>query len=158
MRLGAVKTFDYHSQSCGKNIENFTKGTLAYVLDCISSAETMTMCYEAIGASGGKYVALEPFSTRIKYTRRNVHADWIMAITIFGVPVKLDGVYGRTAVPEHRILASRIFHLAENLMDQQLLDSPPFETRAGGLEAVPRGIEDMRMGRRDRGKLVYRMG
>lgn len=41
------------------------------------------MCYEAIGNCGGRYIALDPVSTHIKYTRRDVLADWIIAITMF---------------------------------------------------------------------------
>lgn len=154
-RLGAVETFDYHDSSCGTNINRFTKGSLPYALDCISSAETMTMCYEAIGACGGRYVALEPFSTHIKYTRRDVLADWIMALTIFGEPVKLAGVYGRPTMLQHRCLASRLFTLVESLLSQGILMSTDYEVFQGGLEAIQEGIEKIRRGRDNGRKMVY---
>ncbi|KUI64260.1 Enoyl reductase LovC [Cytospora mali] len=153
--LGAVETFDYHSPACGMEINHYTKGNLAHVLDCISTAETMSMCYEAIGTSGGRYVALDPISTHVKYSRRDVLADWIVAVTVFGAPVKFGGVYGRPVMPRHRALASRLFVMVERLVEQGLLKAPPFKVRSGGLEAVATGIDDVRKGRVKGGKLVY---
>lgn len=136
-------------------INHYTKGALAHVLDCISTAETMKMCYEAIGTSGGRYLALDPISTHVKYTRRNVLADWMVAFTVFGAPVKFGGVYGRPVMPRHRELAPRLFALVEILLEQGMLKAPPFEVRSGGLEAVAGGIDDVRKGRTNGGKLVY---
>ncbi|KUI61326.1 Enoyl reductase LovC [Cytospora mali] len=139
--LGAVETFDYRSPACGMQINHYTKGKLSRALDCISTAETMSMCYEAIGASGDRYLALDPISTHVKYTRRDVLADWMVAFTVFGAPVKSGGVYGRPAMPQHRALASRLFALVERLIEEGMLKAPPFQVRSGGLEAVAGGVK-----------------
>lgn len=100
--LGAEEAFDYHSATCGSDIRSYTKNTLAHALNCITESNTTKICYEAIGTAGGKYVALDPYSAVIKYTRRNVKAEWLMAFSLFGKPVRLAGVYGRPARPKDR--------------------------------------------------------
>jgi aspyridone synthetase trans-acting enoyl reductase len=153
--LGAVEAFDYHSPRCSSEICNYTNNSLAHSFDCITEAATMKICYEAIGSGGGKYVGLEPFSTHVQYTRRDVRAEWLMARTLFGKPVNLKGVYGRPARPQDRQFAAAWFPLAERLLAQGLLRPHPIELRTGGLEAVLDSIEDLRKGRVRAKKLVY---
>ncbi|KAH8817005.1 chaperonin 10-like protein [Xylogone sp. PMI_703] len=153
--LGAVEAFDYHSPRCGADIRSFTENNLAYAFDCITEAASMKMCYEAIGSEGGKYIGLEPFSTHIQYTRRDVKAGWLMARTLFGKVVHLDGAYGRPAHPQDREFAARWYPLAEQLLAQGQLKPHPIEVRTGGLEALLDGIEDLRKGRVRAKKLVY---
>ncbi|KAI9655972.1 MAG: putative secondary metabolism biosynthetic enzyme [Bathelium mastoideum] len=155
--LGAEKVFDYHSPSSGSDIRTYTNDSLAHVFDCVTDAETMKMCYDTIGASGGKYVALDPFVTRIQYSRRDVQADWLMIYSLFGNPVRLAGVYGRPARPQDREFASRLFPMAETLLSQGLLKPHPMEIRTGGLKSVACGIDDLRAGRVRARKLVYPM-
>ncbi|KAI9699172.1 MAG: putative secondary metabolism biosynthetic enzyme [Bogoriella megaspora] len=153
--LGAEQVFDYRSPSCGADIRSYTSNSLAHVLDCVTDAETMKMCYEAIGAPGGMYVAIDPFATRIQYSRRDVRADWLMIYSLFGNPVKLAGVYGRPAQPQDREFASRLFPMAEKLLSQGLLRPHPIEIRTGGLKTISYGIDDLRAGRVRAKKLVY---
>ena len=115
------------------------------------------MCYEAIGAPGGRYVAIDPFVTRIQYSRRDVQADWLMIYSLFGDPVKLAGVYGRPARPQDREFASHLFPMAETLLSQGLLKPHRMEIRTGGLKTVTHGIDDLRAGRVRAKKLVYPM-
>lgn len=98
MKYGARKVFDYASATCAKDIRAYTKDRLDCVLDCIGSAVTMAMCYQAIGSGGGRYTALEPYSERIKATRSEVKADWILAWTVNGERVALDGLYERPPI------------------------------------------------------------
>ncbi len=158
--LGAVATFDYHAATCAMEIRNYTDNALAHVLDCVTQAESMKLCYEAIGTSlpqGGRYVALDPFPTRIQYTRRDVRASWIMGLSLFGEPVRLAGVYGRPARPQDRAFTARLFgeHLLADLLAQGQLKPHPVELRSGGLAGVAEGIEDLRMGKVRARKLVY---
>lgn len=157
--LGAVATFDYHSPTCGADIRRFTQGSLELVLDCAPSSEgteSMRLCYAALGSKGGRYIALDVISTLVKYTRRDVSADWLMSLAMFGETVRLSGVYGRPARPELRALASRVFCAAEKLMMEGRLREPTFQAQTGGLGAVCDGIEVLRKGM-TKGKLVYPM-
>jgi len=152
---GAAETFDYHSPTCGIEISAYTNNTLSLVLDCVTEAASMKMCYEAIGPAGGHYVALDPFPTHVQYTRRNVHAEWIMVLSLFGGEVALDGVYGRPADPTARPFARGIFLMAEQLLHSRRLVPHPIEVRSGGLDGVKVGIEDLRRGGIRAKKLVY---
>jgi len=151
----AAETFDYHSPTCGTEIRVYTGNALAHVLDCVTDAATMKICYEGIGTAGGKYIALDPFATHVQYTRREVQANWLMIYSLFGKPVKLAGVYGRPASPEDRGFAARLFPIAEQLLSQGLLKPHPIEIRSGGLKGITDGIEDLRKGRVRAKKLVY---
>lgn len=155
LSLGAVETFDYHSPTCGMEIRNFTGNSLAHVVDCVTQAESMKLCYEAVGPAGGRYIALDPFPTRIQYTRREIEADWPVGYTLFGNPVKLSGAYGRRATPEDREFGKGMFVLAEEMLREGMLKPHPIEVREGGLEGVVKGIEDLRKGRVRAVKLVY---
>ncbi|POR35117.1 hypothetical protein TPAR_04686 [Tolypocladium paradoxum] len=92
--FGAAACFDYHSPTCGADIRVHTDNSLRHVLDCVTDAVTMKMCYEAIGSSGGTYIALEAITTTVKYTRRDVRADWLMAPSVLGAPVDRMGTMG----------------------------------------------------------------
>ncbi|KAI1126497.1 GroES-like protein [Nemania abortiva] len=152
---GAVACFDYHSPSCGADIRAWTDGHLAHVFDCVTDAATMKLCYDAIGSAGGMYVAIDPISTSVQYTRRDVRVNWLMVYSLIGEPLKLAGVYGRPASPEDRVFASRLFQMVENLMRDGKVRNHPTEIRTGGLEAITGGVEDLRMGRVKAKKLVY---
>ncbi|OKL62094.1 hypothetical protein UA08_02976 [Talaromyces atroroseus] len=143
---GAVACFDYNSPTCGADIREYTDNSLTSVFDCVTDATTMKMCYEAIGSSGGKYVALEAIATTIKYTRRDVAADWLMAPTILGTPVELPGAYGRPSTPEHRRFGTDLFLLAEKWIQKGEIKHHPLEIREGGLARIPTYVNDLRVG------------
>lgn len=157
LSLGAEETFDYDSPTCGIEIRNYTKNNLRHVLECVTQDKSMKMCYEAIGSEGGKYVALEPFSIHIQYTRRDVQAEWQNTWSLFGSPVRLSGVYGRPGRAEDRQFASVLFPVAERLIWDGLIKPHPIEIRTGGMEAIATGIEDLRNGKVKGRKLVYRI-
>ncbi|KAK8132174.1 alcohol dehydrogenase GroES-like domain-containing protein [Apiospora kogelbergensis] len=158
--LGAAACFDYRSPTCGADIRAWTNSGLAHVLDCVTDAATMEMCYEAIGTSladGGPaaYVAIDPLSTRVQYTRRDVRADWVMVYSLLGEPLPLPGVYGRPDSAADRAFGARLFELVEALIAQGRVKGHPVEVRPGGLEAVLGGIGELRMGNVRAKKLVY---
>ncbi|KAH7467953.1 hypothetical protein FOMA001_g14978 [Fusarium oxysporum f. sp. matthiolae] len=144
--FGASACFDYNSPTCGADIRLHTDNSLAYVVDCVTNVATMTMCYEAIGTQGGTYIALDAIANTVKYTRRDIRADWVMANTLLGEPCKLDGVYGRPSAPEHREFASHFFRLAERWLAEGKIRNHPLEIRTGGLESVDSGLQDLRDG------------
>ncbi|KAI0097581.1 GroES-like protein [Nemania sp. FL0031] len=151
---GAVACFDYHSPVCGADIRVHTDNNLKYVLDCVTDATTMKMCYEAIGASsGGNYVALETLATAVKYTRRDVRADWFLADCIMGYGVHMTGTYGRPPSPEYRLFGKQLFAVAENWLQEGSVRNHPLDVREGGLAAIPKLTDDMKLGK-VRGKKV----
>ena len=61
----------------------------------------MSICYAALSSkSGGRYPSLDPFSPRIASTRPEVHANWILAFTILGDVIALEGEFRREPTPE----------------------------------------------------------
>ena len=153
--MGAVKTFDYNSPSCGLWIRQYTGNSLGYVLDCITTADTMQMCYEAIGAAGGRYISLDPPPVRIKYSRRDIYADTVLALTLFGEFIRLPGYSSKRGAAGDRQIGARFSLIAQDLLNRGLLKPPALEIKTGGLEALGRGIDDVRKGRVKGRKLVY---
>ena len=143
---GAAACFDYRSPTCGADIRAYTTNSLKYALDCATDAPTMKMCYEAIGSFGGRYIALETIAQTVKYTRRDVYADWLMAPTITGASVELPGAYGRPSTSEHRKFGARLFALAEKLLQKGDIRNHPLDVRDGGLARVPAYVNDLRVG------------
>jgi aspyridone synthetase trans-acting enoyl reductase len=143
---GAAACFDYSSSTCGADIREYTNNSLVSVFDCVTDAPTMRMCYEAIGSSGGTYVALEAVTQVVKYTRRDVRADWLMTPTITGTPVLIPGLYGRPSTPEHRIFGAELFLLAEKLLHEGGIKNHPLDIREGGLARIPTYVNDLRVG------------
>lgn len=62
LKFGADKVFDYHDPACAADIRAYTSGQLAYALDCVSLADTTTLCYKAIGRAGGATSRSSPFA------------------------------------------------------------------------------------------------
>ncbi|EOA86427.1 uncharacterized protein SETTUDRAFT_110023 [Exserohilum turcica Et28A] len=142
---GAAACFDYHSASCGADIRSHTSNSLLYVFDCVTDTETMRMCYSALGSSGGKYIAIEALDCAIKYTRRDVVADWLMAPTIMGSPVLISGTYGRPSTPAHRRFGAAFFALVETLLREGKLKGHPVQMRDGGLAKIPTYVDNVRV-------------
>ncbi|KAJ5688509.1 Polyketide synthase enoylreductase [Penicillium macrosclerotiorum] len=126
-------------------IREYTDNILS-VLNCVTDAPTMRMCYEAIGSSGGTYIALEAVTQVVEYTRRDVRADWLMTPTITGTPVVVPGLYGRPSTPEHREFGAKSFLLAEKLLKDGELKNHPLDIRDGGLAKIPTYVNDLRVG------------
>ncbi|SPO05364.1 related to toxD gene [Cephalotrichum gorgonifer] len=155
-RFGAESVFDYHNPECAAQIKEYTKGELAYALDCVTQADTTQLCYAAMGRAGGRYLALEPYRDTIAQTRPlTVEASWMMILTIFGGKVALEGEYGRDECPEDRVFAARAFTAIQDLLDRGLIDAHPLKILPGGWEGVVGGVEAMRNQAMSGEKLVY---
>ncbi|KAI9687197.1 MAG: hypothetical protein M1820_010501 [Bogoriella megaspora] len=155
-RFGAEVAFDYHSPTVAADIRAYTHNELAYVLDCVSLAETTQMCYNAMGRAGGRYCSLEPFRAAVTQLRAlTIEPAWIFALTIFGEKIAMDGEYGRDAKPEHRELGVRAYEAVQALLDSGLIETHPARIVAGGWEEVIKGVEIIRQQSISGYKLVY---
>lgn len=152
--LGAAATFDYQSPTCGRDIRELTNDSLTLAIDCRSDSASMSICYEAIGAAGGRYVSLDPFPLR-GCVRRSVVPDWICAYTQFGRSIAWVPPYNLDQRPDDCRFAEEWYGLAQQLLDAGLLEGPTLERREGGLSSVPDGVSEVRMGKIKRRKLVY---
>ena len=152
--LGAVEAFDYHSPSCGTDIQEYTKDNLKYAFDCITETGSMKICYSAIGTKGGQYVALDPFPIR-GHTRRSIQPNWIIAFTVFNKPINWQRPFQRDARPRDREFAESWFQLAQTLLDDGGIKPHAHEKEGGGLAGVIDGMDRVRKGLVSGRKLVY---
>ncbi|KAL2810743.1 putative enoyl reductase [Aspergillus granulosus] len=153
--LGAEKTFDYASPTCGSEIHSYTRNNLRYALDCISTTASMKTCYEAIGSpGGGKYLALDPFPLHT-HTRRSIMPEWLFLFTQFGKPIAWKRPYDFPARPRDREVAGRWYRVAEKLLEEKLIRPPEYREEASGLQGVCDGLDQMRKGMAGGVKLVY---
>lgn len=121
----------------------------------------MPICYGAIGRAGGFYTALEPYPDRHK-TRKAIRDDWVMALSIYGKQVKLDGVYGREESPEDYAFGKEWFGIVQGTLDQGQLRAHPIVVDGGeggksGFEGVLEGVGRIRHKGMSGGKMVYRL-
>lgn len=151
---GAAACFDYHSPVCGADIRVHTDNKLKYVVDCVTDATTMKMCYEAVSSSGGRYIALDTVATNVKYTRRDIRADWFLADIIMGDGVHMTGTYGRPPSPKHRQFGKQLFAEAEKWLQDGSIRHHPLEIQDGGLAKIPEAMEVMKLGKVHAKKLV----
>ncbi|GLA26184.1 GroES-like protein [Aspergillus phoenicis ATCC 13157] len=155
-RFGAEAVFDYHDPDCAAAIRAYTKNTLAYALDCLALAETTQLCYGALGRAGGRYVTLEPFREAIAAQRpHTITPSWLLALTIFGRKVALDGEYGREANPEDREFGARLTEQVQGLLDEGKVDVHPVRVMGGGWQGVLEGVDLVRRQTVSGHKLVY---
>ncbi|RGP69489.1 alcohol dehydrogenase like domain-containing [Fusarium sporotrichioides] len=153
-RLGAKAWFDYKSPTCGADIREHTNDTLAYALDCITDTSSMAICYEAIGSSGGRYVALDAFPVR-GHTRRSVIPEWVCTPTQFGHAIRWTPPYDLEPRPRDLEYAEEWYPIAQQIVDEGKVEPPAVEVRKGGLGAVSEGMEQVRRGLIHGKRLVY---
>ncbi|KAJ9296561.1 hypothetical protein DTO271G3_5259 [Paecilomyces variotii] len=153
-QLGAEGTFDYHSPTCGSDLRDYTENRLAFAMDCISSTDSMQICYEAIGSAGGRYVSLDPFPLN-RHTRRSIRPEWVFLFTQFGRAIGWDAPYNFPARPDDRRSAERWYAEMEMILATGELVSHPFREETGGLSGVIEGIGAVSKGQMAGYKLVY---
>lgn len=150
---GAHITFDYHDQGCGKAVRELTGDSIECAVDCITTSESMRICYEAIGSKGGRYLALDQFPLR-QHIRRTVKPRWILTNTISGQPVDWKGAYKRGAKPHDREFAVSWFQECQKLLNDQKIQPHPLKVLHGGLDEVRRGLGELKQGRVSAQKIV----
>jgi aspyridone synthetase trans-acting enoyl reductase len=116
----------------------------------------MRCCYEAIGTSGGRYIALDPFPIR-NHTRRVIKPSWIIGYTIYGKPINWKRPFKREARPQDREFARRWYPVAQELLNKGLIKTHPLQEEGGGFEGVLVGAERSRKSQVSGVKLVYRI-
>ncbi|GKZ93593.1 hypothetical protein AnigIFM59636_006667 [Aspergillus niger] len=155
---GATAAFDYASRSCKEDIRAYTKGTLAFAMDCIADTHATTVCYGAIGGDGGRYCALDRFPPRLEGRRQDIQPEWIHSATIFGEDVQLAGSYHRTARPEDREFAIEWAHHCTHILARGELQTHPLQVQKGGLPRIIGDLPLLRSKQISGRKLVYPVG
>ena len=114
----------------------------------------MSICYEAIGSKGGRYMALNPFPLRI-HRRRSVQPDWVFMFTQFSQSIPWKRPYQRDPQPDDREFAQCWYEEVQQLLDAGKLVPFPHKEMVGGLTAVASGMDKVNKGGVAGYKLVY---
>ncbi|KAF3769435.1 GroES-like protein [Cryphonectria parasitica EP155] len=154
--FGAEEVFEYSDPECAAAIRKYTGNTLAYALDCVATAETTQLCYGAIGRAGGRYATVEPFRDAIAAQRpHTIKPSWLLALTVFGRKVALDGDYARDPSPEDHRLAVELTKQVQVWLDRGQISVHPVKIMTGGWDAVLEGVDIIRKQAVSGQKLVY---
>ena len=156
---GAHIAIDYHSPTCAAEIKTYSRNALKYALDTITTAQSLALCYAAIGRAGGKYTGLEMIPPELlDNARRTVKADWVLGVSMSGERIALEGAYGCEARPDRRAFGRTWFALLQGLLDGGQIRSHPPKVMSGGFEGVIDGIDLLRRRGVSGEKLVYFLG
>jgi len=140
-----------------KKIKAYTNNSLKYVIDCVSSAETMEFCYKCLGRTGGRMTTLEPPPSYIHTRKTSVVLDWVLGPALHGKPIGWPPPMGRDGDPSLREFAKTWFTTVQELLDAGKLRSHPLEMMPGGLQGVFEGTDLLRKNVISGKKLIYRL-
>ncbi|ETS86468.1 hypothetical protein PFICI_00296 [Pestalotiopsis fici W106-1] len=154
---GAAEVFDYNSADFVANVKSYTKNSLKYVIDCVSTAETMELCYACLGRTGGRLTTLEPPPSYIHTKPKRIHLDWVLGPALHGKAIGWPPPMQREGDPELREYGKRWFTTVQGLLDQGKLKAHPLKMMAGGLEGVFEGTDLLRNNAVSGQKLIYRI-
>ena len=139
--------------------KSYTKNNLRYALDCITTVESTALCFAALGRAGGKYFSLDPFAEHA-VTRATVKTDWVLGPCLFGEGSVWPEPYRRPPSKEDLAYGTRLWAVAQRLLDEGRLRHHPvrlLEGGGGGLEQVLVGMEMVRKGEFKGEKCVVRL-
>ena len=115
------------------------------MLDCITDAESIQLCYNAIGRAGGRYTCLE-FCPESLQTRKAVKPDFVLGYEMFGKRVVLGPQYSREANPKAHKAAVTWLADMQKLVDEGKIKSHPIRVIPGGFQGIINGLEILRKG------------
>lgn len=154
---GAEATFDYHDLDCAAQIRTHTKNGLRYALDCITTIQSMSICYAALGRVGGRYTALDPYPETVAATRKVVKAEWVIGPAMLGLDIAWPAPHGRKADADMFEFGQHWKVTVQELLDQSLIRTHPLIVRSGGLENVIESMQAIKMKMVSGEKLVCKM-
>ncbi|KAI0972281.1 hypothetical protein F4678DRAFT_429841 [Xylaria arbuscula] len=153
--FGADHVFDYNSETAADDIRALARNCLHFALDCITTPDTTKLCYAALGRSGGRYVAIDPYSEAVVSTRAVVHDDWVFGLEPLGDEIAWPAPHGRKPNPVAQDFLQKWHPTMKSLINRGLIRSHPQSIRDGGLAGALNGIEDIRQKRDGGKKLIY---
>lgn len=135
---GADVVLDYHDPHCAQNIQEYTHGSLRYVLDCVSTEISYKLISEALPESStvpAQVVTLLPTDT---WPRKDVTATAILAYTSLGKAFTKFGI-DFPAMPSHFEFGVKFWKLSHELLASGRIKPHPVALRSGGLGGIPNG-------------------
>ncbi|GES65932.1 enoyl reductase LovC [Aspergillus terreus] len=156
--FGADDVFDYNSPTCAEDIRALTRNSLRYALDCITTTDSMRLCYAALGRSGGRYTALDAYSEAVAGSRKVVRSEWVLGPEMLGEDIAWPEPHGRPANPDLKAFCIEWTRTLQTLLDRNLIRTHPLLVRDTGLEGVLGGFEEIRAKKVSGQKLIYTLG
>ncbi|WDK15630.1 alcohol dehydrogenase GroES-like domain-containing protein [Colletotrichum graminicola] len=137
---GAQAVFDRFDKDVAQRIKIYTRNNLKYALDCISNVESTTVCFNAIGRTGGRYVALEPFP-RHAANRAVVTTDFVIGPCIFGEGCTYPAPYAREPDEKLHAFGVELWEIAQKLVHEGKLHHHPVRILDGGFDGIQEGLK-----------------
>lgn len=153
--FGASEVFDYASPTVTSDIRTYTRNSLRLIIDCITTPDTTTLCYAAMGRAGGRYVALDPFSDTVAETRGVVRPSWVFGVEPLGGEIAWPAPHGRPANSDAQNFLEIWNPTMAGIVKRGLVRFHPQLIRDGGLEGALQGLDDLRSKRVAGKKLIY---
>lgn len=129
-------------------------------MDCITSAESVAICFAALARTGGRYACLEGLDSTFK-TRRAVRTKEVMGFEGLGVPIHLMGqnssFYSREVNEELFEVTIQFAVEMQALIDGGLIRAHPVLEVEGCWEGILRGLAKLQKGMVRGQKLVVRI-
>ncbi|RKK07592.1 hypothetical protein BFJ66_g16674 [Fusarium oxysporum f. sp. cepae] len=153
--FGADATFDYASPTAAQDIRAYTSNRLRLAIDCVTTPESSRLCYSAIGRTGGRYVALDPYSDAVAATRAVVRPSWVFGLEPLGDEIAWPSPHDRKPNRIAQDFLKAWNRTMQGLVDRKLIRFHPQLVRDDGLAGALEGLDDIRSKRVTGKKLIY---
>ncbi|KAL9097825.1 MAG: hypothetical protein Q9165_000151 [Trypethelium subeluteriae] len=158
--LGALRTFDYRSPSCGSEIRAHTSNKLHHVFDTISGSSSIQICRDAFSTDGNNFYAGFPMGAGLSdpSIETSIKTSIKVAYTALGEDVAFGESGPRfEASREDFEFAKKFVELSERLLEKGEIKPLRMRVGQGGLKGVLEGMGELRQGKVSAEKLVYRI-
>lgn len=156
---GASGTAPYTSPTCAEEIRSLSPGEpIRHVLDCITDADSASICFSAIGRAGGRYACLEECRDEWR-TRRAVRVKEVMGYETLGLDVRIPGstMYTRPSRSEAFERGQQWAAEMQRMLDEGLVKPHPIRELQGRWEGVLNGLVMLQESQVRGEKLVVRI-
>ncbi|KAF2157080.1 GroES-like protein [Myriangium duriaei CBS 260.36] len=150
--LGAEKAFDYRDPEVVAKIREYTGDNLHKVFDTISEGDSGRISGQALSSRGGGKIST--LLGGVNAGRDDVKVQATLAYSITGEDYEIRG-NKLPAAPQDFEFGKQFWALAEQLLADGKIKVHPPEVKAGGLDKIVEGLDDLRQGRVSGKKVVY---
>jgi ABC-type branched-subunit amino acid transport system substrate-binding protein len=142
--------------SCLDSVAEITKGQIRSSVDCISNTQSAAVCAAAMKSSGGIYISCTSSGPIIDNPR--VKTIKIVAFTVLGREFAFGAKGPQLPVIEEDQVFGADFALKiEELLAAKRIQPVQAEVRAGGLQGILSGLDDLKAGKVHSKRLVHRV-
>lgn len=141
---------------CFDSVAEITKGNICSSVDCISNTQSAAICAAAMKASGGAYISCTSNGPVID--NPTVQTIKIVAFTVLGKEFAFGAKGPQLPVIEEDQAFGADFTLRiEELLKTKDIQPIQAEVKAGGLQGILSGLDELKAGIVHNKRLVYRV-